>query len=142
MDEPIKYRGRVFTAREVEQAREVIAANSEKSRRFISQELCRQWGWIQPNGILKDMVCRGLLKQLEDLGLVILPPRKRNPPNPFLKRIRPEAPLVDQSEAVSKKTNTVNEPPHTSVLPAPRSLAARPGMRPFIRAGTPVVCSP
>jgi len=97
MDEPIKYRGRAFTTREIDQVREVIASNSDKSRRFISQELCRQWGWTQPNGLLKDMVCRGLLKRLETEGLVVLPPRKQNPTNPFLHRRKPERIEIDQS---------------------------------------------
>jgi len=97
MDEPIRYRGKIFTTREIEQIREVIDTHPDKSRRFISQELCRRWGWTQPNGILKDMVCRGLLKQLETLGLVDLPPRKQNPPNPLAKRSKPERIEVDQS---------------------------------------------
>jgi hypothetical protein len=100
MDETIKYRGRIFSVREVDQAKEVIASNPGKSRRFISQELCRLWDWTQPNGVLKDMVCRGLLKQLEVLGLVVLPPRKKHPPNPFLNRTKPEPASVDQSPLV------------------------------------------
>ena len=97
MDEAIKYRGKTFAAPEINRVREVIESNPGKSRRFISQELCRQWGWTQPNGLLKDMVCRGLLKQLETAGLVILPPRKQNPPNPFLNRKKPDLIEVDQS---------------------------------------------
>jgi hypothetical protein len=97
MGDPIKYRGRMFTDSEIEQIQDVIAANKEGSRRFISQELCRLWNWIQPNGMLKDMVCRGLLKQLSDLGRIELPPRKKNPPNPLVKRRKPERIEIDQS---------------------------------------------
>lgn len=97
MNEAIRYRGKTFAAPEINQIREVIESNPGKSRRFISQELCRQWGWTQPNGLLKDMVCRGLLKQLETEGLVVLPPRKQNPPNPFLNRRKPDIIEVDQS---------------------------------------------
>ncbi len=97
MDETIRYRGRMFAAPEINRVREVIDSNPGKGRRFISQELCRQWGWIQPNGLLKDMVCRGLLKLLETEGLVVLPPRKQNQPNPFLNRKKPDLIEVDQS---------------------------------------------
>ena len=97
MDKAIRYRGRMFAAPEINRVREVIDSNPGKSRRFISQELCRQWEWTQPNGSLKDMVCRGLLKQLETEGLVVLPPRKQNPPNPFLNRKKPDLIEVDQS---------------------------------------------
>ena len=47
--------------------------NGERSRRFLSQEMCRRWNWIQPNGILKDMICPGLLLQLEVQGFLKLP---------------------------------------------------------------------
>lgn len=97
MDEAIRYRGRTFAAVEINQVRKVIESNPGKSRRFISQELCRQWGWTQTNGLLKDMVCRGLLKQLETEGLVVLPPRKHNPPNPFLHRRKPKLIEIDQN---------------------------------------------
>jgi hypothetical protein len=34
-----------------------------------TRELCRKWNWIQPNGVLKDMICRGLLLRLNAQGL-------------------------------------------------------------------------
>ena len=70
MDEEIRYRGKTFTAREIDEINEVIATNRERSRMFISQEICRRWGWRQPNGVLKDMICRGLLLRLEAQGLI------------------------------------------------------------------------
>jgi hypothetical protein len=66
----IRYRGKTYTGKEIDEIKEVIATYRERSRLFISQEICRRWGWAQPNGILKDMICRGLLLQLEAQGKV------------------------------------------------------------------------
>jgi len=74
MDEGIKYRGRWFRAKEIDEIKEIIAAHPDKSRWFLSREICRQWGWTQPNGVLKDIVCRGLLLRLASAGLIQLPP--------------------------------------------------------------------
>lgn len=57
--------------------RALVTAYPEKSRYFLSKELCRLWNWAQDNGTLKDMVCRGLLLKLHREGLISLPPRKR-----------------------------------------------------------------
>ncbi|MBS3919173.1 MAG: hypothetical protein KG012_09805, partial [Deltaproteobacteria bacterium] len=68
MEEWIRYRGKNYTFREINEIREILIAYRDRSRRFISQEICRRWGWRQPNGVLKDMICRGLLLQLEVQG--------------------------------------------------------------------------
>lgn len=79
MDEGIRYRGRVFTERQIEDIRELIFRNPDKSRFFLSKELCRLWDWVQPNGTPKDMVCRSFLLKLHAEGHITLPPRKRVP---------------------------------------------------------------
>lgn len=73
----IRYRGTTYTQRELEDVCTLIAVNPGKSRYFLSKELCRLWNWTQPNGVPKDMVCRGLLLKLDREGLITLPPRKR-----------------------------------------------------------------
>lgn len=73
MDEAIRYRGKVFTERDVEDVRELIARYPGKSRFFISKELCRLWNWTQANGTPKDMVCRSLLLRLHAEGRITLP---------------------------------------------------------------------
>jgi hypothetical protein len=60
-----KYRGRIFNLAEIESIRRLIAANPEASRWALSRKLCEAWDWKQPNGALRDMVCRGLLLMLE-----------------------------------------------------------------------------
>ena len=53
----LKYRGREVTDGEVVFIRELIARHPTLSRRRLSEELCRAWNWVQPNGNPKDMVC-------------------------------------------------------------------------------------
>jgi len=77
--------------------RRIIESHPDKSRRFISQEVCRIWNWRQPNGVLKDMVCRSLLLLLESKGYIKLPARKFTPHNPLAKRKKPSKPVVDQT---------------------------------------------
>jgi hypothetical protein len=47
------------------------------------------WDWRQANGVLKDMVCRGLLLHLHRSGLITLPPPKFIPLNPLARRRKP-----------------------------------------------------
>jgi hypothetical protein len=60
----------------LELIRSVVHQYWEQGRTFISKELCRIWNWHQPNGALKDMACRELLRRLEQKDLVNLPPKK------------------------------------------------------------------
>jgi len=102
MEQWIRYRGKNYTLREINEIREILIAHRDRSRRFISQEICRRWGWRQPNGVLKDMICRGLLLQLEAQGFIELPPRKKNPLNPLARHQRPQIVEVDQTPRVGK----------------------------------------
>jgi hypothetical protein len=79
MDEGIRYRGRVFTEGQIGDVRDLIARNPDKSRFFLSKELCRLWDWRQRNGTPKDMVCRSLLLKLHAEGHINLPAQKRIP---------------------------------------------------------------
>jgi len=105
MEEWVRYRGKNYTLREIDEIREILIAYRDRSRRFISQEICRRWGWRQPNGILKDMICRGLLLQLEAQGFIELPPPKKTPPNPLSRHARPETVEVDQTPCLGKLTD-------------------------------------
>lgn len=40
---------------------ELITNHPNVSRRQLSQKLCEAWHWVQPNGQLRDMVCRGMM---------------------------------------------------------------------------------
>lgn len=91
------YRGHNVTASDIIVIKEIIAAHSEGSRRFISQEVCRAWQWRQTNGALKDMVCRSLLLLLQKKDLIKLPPPKCKPANPLANRKKPDKIEVDRT---------------------------------------------
>ena len=95
--EAIKYRGRYFSSREIDEIKSAIASNSNRSRWHISREICHNWGWRQPNGALKDMICRGLLLYLQSLGLIELPPVRRATPYRLAHSKRPAFIEVNQT---------------------------------------------
>ena len=97
MDPVLRYRGRSVTVAEVAFIQTLIAAHPEESRRALSQRLCGAWDWVQPNGALRDMVCRGLLLALHRAGQIALPPRRRTPPNPLVARPRRERVAIDDT---------------------------------------------
>ena len=97
METIITYRRRSVSKQDIKTINEIIEANPGKSRRFISQEVCRAWDWRQSNGVLKDMVCRSLLLILDSEGFIKLPARKFTPPNPLANRKKPTWVEVDQT---------------------------------------------
>jgi Domain of unknown function (DUF4338) len=76
MPELLCYRGRRIDAADIEFIKELIAQNPGASRRALSAKLCQAWNWVQPNGQLRDMVCRSLMLQLHRGGLIELPARR------------------------------------------------------------------
>ena len=91
----LRYRGRVFTTEDILYIRMLIAAHPGESRRRLSQKLCEVWQWKQPNGALRDMVCRGLLLMLDRTGQIELPAVKFVPANPLIQRARPASVQID-----------------------------------------------
>jgi len=90
-----KYRGRIITTDEIIFIQQLIESNPGMSRRKLSAKLCEAWGWKQANGALRDMVCRGLLLMLDRAGQIQLPPVKKRPNNPLVRRPRPSPVLID-----------------------------------------------
>ncbi|ODS33495.1 MAG: hypothetical protein SCARUB_01319, partial [Candidatus Scalindua rubra] len=97
MDLQVKYQGRVATTKDVEFIRKLIEENPHDSRCALSRKICKAWNWVQPNGILRDIVCRGFLLRLESAGYIKLPPRKVTPNNPLVNRKEPPKVYVDQA---------------------------------------------
>ncbi|MBS4030530.1 MAG: DUF4338 domain-containing protein [Clostridiales bacterium] len=62
-----------ITENRVEQIRNVIRENPEWNRTQISQHICRMWRWQGPNGKLKDISCRDLLRELDKADRIRLP---------------------------------------------------------------------
>ena len=92
-----KYRGKVLTGDDVAFINRLIGENPSDSRWALSKKLCRAWNWIQPNGTLKDMVCRGLMLELHRAGHIRLPAKKRRVNNPFVNRTKPAKVTIDHS---------------------------------------------
>lgn len=69
----LSYRGREIRQAEVEFLRRLIAENPTLSRRALSAKVCQAWNWVQPNGQLRDMVCRSLMLRLHREGHIELP---------------------------------------------------------------------
>jgi hypothetical protein len=92
-----KYRGRIVTPEEIEFIGKLIEQHPGASRRALSVKLCEAWQWKQANGALRDMVCRGLLLMLHRAGQIELPQVRYTPPNPLVRRARPQPMLIDMS---------------------------------------------
>ena len=97
MQSTLSYRHRVITEDDLVLIRELIAAHPGSSRRELSKRLCQAWNWVQANGALRDMVCRGLMLMLHRRGLIELPPVRRVLRNPMVDRSLP--PLVSVDDA-------------------------------------------
>lgn len=90
----LRYRGRSVDAADVAFIRQLIAEHPDSSRRRLSAQLCEAWNWVQANGALRDMVCRGLLLQLDRAGLIRLPAKRCWVPNNVVAHRRPARELA------------------------------------------------
>jgi hypothetical protein len=97
MNLEIKYRGRIITSEDVSFINQLIAENPGDSRWKLSKKLCKAWNWVQANGALCDMVCRGLMLKLHRAGHIRLPARRRIVDNPFVNRKKPSKIHIDQT---------------------------------------------
>ena len=93
----LRYRNRAVYTEDITFIERLISSRPDYGRSALSREICRTWNWVQPNGQLKDMICRGLLPNLERQGYIKLPARKSTPPSPFLNHKKPEPVDVDNS---------------------------------------------
>lgn len=76
---PARYCGRVFTHDELDHIRRLIVAEPRPNRAALSRMVCREFGWLKPDGRLKDMACRVAMLRMHRDGLVTLPaPQKGN----------------------------------------------------------------
>lgn len=97
MDIVFEYRRRQVTTEDVNFIRELIAAHPTDSRRALSKRLCEAWDWRQPNGSLRDMVCRSLMLGLHRGGHIELPSVRQVSHNPLAKRRKPAPVEVDRT---------------------------------------------
>ena len=95
----LKYRGREVTDADAAFLRDLIERNPGASRSGLSRLVCQAWNWVQPNGALRDMVCRGLMLALHRSGHIVLPAQRHVSPNPLAHRGKP-APVVVETEPI------------------------------------------
>ncbi len=97
MDTDFTYRGKVITTADIDFIKKLIAENPHDSRRKLSYKLCEAWNWVQKNGALRDMVCRGMMLELHRAGHITLPAKQASPSNPFLQRRKVPEIHIDQT---------------------------------------------
>jgi hypothetical protein len=93
----LSYRHRVITEGDLVFIRRLIAENPDSSRWGLSKKLCEAWNWVQANGALRDMVCRGMLLMLHRRGLIELPALRQVSRNFLVERKKPEGVSIDQT---------------------------------------------
>ena len=57
--------------------------------------LCEAWNWVQANGALRDMVCRGMMLMLHRRGLIELPALRQVGRSSRGAAKKPQAPSID-----------------------------------------------
>jgi hypothetical protein len=67
----------VLTDERVKQIQDIIEQNPDWNRTKISKEICILWGWQNPDGQIKDISCRDMLRGLEKAGRIRLPARQK-----------------------------------------------------------------
>ena len=97
MQRTLSYRHRVITGDDLVFIRKLVAEHPGLSRWGLSKKLCQAWNWVQANGALRDMVCRGLMLMLHREGLIELPPVRQVIRNPLVERSEPALVSVDQA---------------------------------------------
>jgi Domain of unknown function (DUF4338) len=62
-----------ITKQKIDEIVAMIEANPSWHRTRLSLEICEQWNWRGPNGQLKDISCRDMLRDLDTKGIINLP---------------------------------------------------------------------
>ena len=101
MPNTLSYRHRTITEADLVFIRRFIAEHPGASRWSLSRKLCEAWNWVQANGALRDMVCRGLMLMLHREGLIELPPVRRTVRNFLVDRSEPALVEIDQAPLVT-----------------------------------------
>lgn len=78
MKKQLIIRKRIIEQADIDLINSLILQYGEKGRTFISSRLCEKWDWRQANGHYKEITCRELLRKLDSLNLIKLPPMLRS----------------------------------------------------------------
>jgi hypothetical protein len=80
MNWPLKIQGRLLSKSNINEIHVLLKDHPDWNRSRLSRELSELWNWRRPDGQIKDMACRELLRKLESRSLIKLPPRQRPGP--------------------------------------------------------------
>lgn len=97
MQTTLSYRHRQISEDDLVFIRQLIVDHPGSSRRALSKQLCEAWNWVQANGALRDMVCRGMMLMLHRAGLIELPPVRGLMRNPLAERGQPALVRVEET---------------------------------------------
>lgn len=81
MDFPITVQGRRLKGDDVALIVSLIESNPQWGRYKLSVHIAELWNWRNAAGQLKDIAARSMLRKLEELGFIRLPPRKGASPH-------------------------------------------------------------
>jgi hypothetical protein len=95
--------GRFVTEAEINEVRMLLQKHPLWNRSRLSRELCGRWKWRRPDGQIKDMACRELLRKLESRTLIKLPPRQRPGPG----RLPAIEPIVVDQRPISCRLSDI-----------------------------------
>lgn len=70
----IRYCGRLFALEEFDLIRRLMSAQPKANRAQLSRQVCRELGWLTPDGRSKEMSCRVAMLRMHSDGLITLPP--------------------------------------------------------------------
>lgn len=74
MGSQIQIGSRLLEEEDLNCIRSLITREGKKGRTHLSKRLCQIWGWKTSKGVYRDIACRRLLSQLDQRGLINLPP--------------------------------------------------------------------
>lgn len=100
MDGVLTYRGKIISETDIGFIQDIIDGDPKMTRRKLSRRICEAWGWVQANGALRDMVCRGLLLTLDRGGWIRLPPSCWAGARGLIRRV-PEIVTIDETPVTS-----------------------------------------
>ncbi|RPH81912.1 MAG: hypothetical protein EHM77_03865 [Planctomycetaceae bacterium] len=76
----MKYCGRNFSDSQIKMICQLIAENPLANRIKLSRMLCEFFGWLRPDGKLKEMSCRVAMIRMHNDGLNVIDLRHKIPP--------------------------------------------------------------
>jgi len=103
----LSYRNLTISSSQLLSLQALITENPTDCRSELSRKACRLFDWVQPNGILRDMVCRSLLLKLETAGHIALPPRRGLPPQLKGKPNRQTELILDDASPLHSPLRTI-----------------------------------